>query len=176
MKQLKRDMKNGISKDVAFTKFVYRNGDQKKGSRVLALFPEPQYAEKYATANTVLISIYGLLTCFGLLGLSVQFIHLPLGWFLFLLTIGLLLPALVLYLLYKKNAGAYIFLAFLLVKGIFDLLRQTDQTTLFMGIAINMGLLLFVVILKQKMFPYQNFFNTKKDTSGLYIYKEAVTA
>ncbi|MFY9143085.1 hypothetical protein [Sulfuricurvum sp.] len=176
MKQLKKDIKNGIGKDEAFTKFISRNGDQKKGSRVLSIFPEQLYAEKYSTANKILMTIYGLLTLVGLLGLGVQFMHLPLTWFLFLLTIGFLLPALVLYLLYKKNAGAYMFLAFLLVKGMLDLLRQNDQTTVLIGFAINAGLLIFVVILKQKMFPYQNFFNTKKDTNGLYIYKDPVTA
>ncbi|MDD2779954.1 hypothetical protein [Sulfuricurvum sp.] len=176
MKQLKKDLKNSMDKDEAFIKFINRNGDQKKGSRILSLFPEPKYAEKYAKANKILITIYGLLSLFAILGLSVQFAHLPPLWLLFLLTIGVLLPALVLYLLYKKNAGAYMFLAFLLVKGIFDLLRQSDQSMILIGIVVNLGLLIFVVILKQKMFPYQNFFNTKKDTNGLYIYKEAVTA
>ncbi|MDD5051431.1 MAG: hypothetical protein PHO27_01720 [Sulfuricurvum sp.] len=176
MKQLKKDIKTGMNKDVAFTKFVFRKGDQKKGSRVLALFPEPKYAEKYAKENKILIIIYGLLSLFALLGLSVQFAHLPPLWLLFLLTIGFLLPALVLYLLYKKNAGAYMFLAFLLVKGILDLLRQNDHSIILIGILVNLGLLIFVVILKQKLFPYQNFFNTKKDENGLYIYKDAVTA
>ena len=56
MKQLKKDIKNGIGKDEAFTKFISRNGDPKKGSRVLALFPEQLFAEKYAKANKILIT------------------------------------------------------------------------------------------------------------------------
>lgn len=174
MKQLKKDLKNSVDKDEAFKKFLNRNGDQKKGSRILSLFPEPKYAEKYEKANKILITIYGLLSLFAILGLSVQFAHLPPLWLLFLLTIGVLLPALVLYLLYTKNAGAYMFLAFLLVKGIFDLLRQSDQSMILIGIVVNLGLLIFVVILKQKMFPYQNFFSTKKDANGLYVYKDTI--
>lgn len=176
MKQLKKDIKTGMNKDEAFTKFINRNGDPKKGSRVIALFPEDQYVKKYGSANKILMIIYSILSFFSIVGLIVQFSHLPTLWFLFLLAISLLLPVLVVYQLSKKNVVGYLVLAFLLFKGMLDLLRQNDQTTILIGFTINIGLLIFVIILKQKIFPYQNFFNTKKDANGLYIYKEAVTA
>lgn len=171
MKQLKKDLKNGMSKDEAFTNLINRNGDQKQGSRILALYPEPQYAQKCNTANKILIIIYSLLSLFAILGLLINYIHLSFALLLFLFAIGVLLPAVVIYLLYKKNAAAYIFLAFLLIKGMIDVFRQKDQSIILVSIIINLILLIFVVILKYKLFPYQNFFNTKKDANGIYIYK-----
>jgi hypothetical protein len=171
MKQLKKDLKNGMSKDEAFANLINRNGDQRQGSRILALYPEPQYAQKYNTANKILIIIYSLLSLFAILGLLINYIHLSFAILLFLFTIGALLPAVVIYLLYKKNAAAYIFLAFLLIKGMIDVFRQKDQSIILVSIIINLILLIFVVILKYKLFPYQNFFNTKKDANGIYVYK-----
>lgn len=171
MKQLKKDIKNGVNKDEAFTNLINRNGDQKQGSKILALYPEPQYAKKYNTANKVLILIYGLLSLLAILGLLINFIHLSPSNLLFLFAIGALLPSVVIYFIYKKNAAGYIFLAFLLAKGMIDVFRQKDQSIILISIVINLTLLIFVVILKYKLFPYQNFFNTKKDANGLYVYK-----
>lgn len=173
MKELRKDIKNGISKDEAFKNYLNRGGDAKKGSRYLSYIPEGQFADKYLIANNMLLSVYGVLSVMGLVALLPQLLSLPPVGIIIVLLIGLLIPGVILYLIYKKNAVGYFILAFFCLKGIVDSFRvyQEDPGSVWVGVTINLILLIFVVILKKKIFPYQNFLNVKKNENGHYLYR-----
>ena len=179
MRELKADIKSGLSKDRAFASFKRRGGDAKRGARYLAILSEPAYAEKYVLANNFLIAIYLILLITGLSGQLPQLLAQPPASALFALAASMLLPVLVLYFLYKKNAIGYWVLALFSAKGVLDSFAAhkegTDFTGVGIAIAINLLLLVFAVSLKNKIFPYQSFFNTKKDKDGHCIYQPQPT-
>jgi hypothetical protein len=54
------------------------------------------------------------------------------------------------------------------IKGILDSLKLIESSPKWfvIGVTVNLAMLVFVVILKKKLFPYQNFFNSKKTNEG----------
>ncbi len=173
MKELKKAVKKGKSKDAAFERLKNRRGDLKKGSAYLARIPEKEFADKYSVANNVFLAIYGILACIGFLALIPDLVNFSALALLFILGLGLIIPVWILYLIYHKNALGYLLFAVFSFKAIFDSFRSLpdDLFAVLVGVIMNVLLLTFVVILKKKLFPYQNFFNTKKDADGLVIYK-----
>ena len=95
----------------------------------------------------------------------------------FVLGISLLIPSAVVWMLIKKQALGYVILCFFLLKGILDSFKDEnpDQNLLYIGIAINLAIMGYAIFLKLKLFPFQNFFNTRKDDNGVFIYKKNLT-
>ena len=173
MRSLKQDIKDGLGKEEAFDNVKIRGGNLKKASRYLARLPDSSNTDKYNLANNVLIFLYLAWEGFGLLFFDFTKLELPVGLVVVFFAIVLFPHVIVTYLLLKKNANGYMFLSFLYCYSItrmFDVYQEDPTSTLICAVIV-VSLLIFVVTLKGKLFPYQNFFNTKKDDNGHYIFK-----
>lgn len=173
MKQLKKDIKNGVSKEEAFDRIKTRGSDVLKASRFLANIPDPDLADEYAGKNKILVYIYGFMVFIGLLTIipKITSFNISIGIPLFLFT--LLLPGVILYLLYKQRAVSYLLIVFISFKGIFDSLKDYSESPaiVLIGITLNIFFIIYAIYLKNKTFPYQNFFNTKKNSDGYVIFQ-----
>jgi len=173
MRTLRQDIKDGLRKEEAFDNVKVRGGNFKKASRYLARLPDSSYADKYNLANYLLIFLYLSWEGFGLFYFDFTGLELPVGLIIFVIAIGLFPHVVVTYLLLKKNANGYIFLSFLYCYSISKMfgVYQEDPTSTLICAVIVASLLIFTVTLKGKIFPYQNFFNIKKDDNGYFIFK-----
>ena len=173
MRTLKQDIKDGLTKEKAFDNVKVRGGNLKKASRYLARLPDSSYADKYNLANYLLIFLYLSWEGFGLLYFDFTGLELPIGLIMLVIAIGLFPHVIVTYLLLKKNANGYIFLSFLYCYSIFKMFgvyHEDPMSTLICAVIV-VSFLILAVTLKGKLFPYQNFFNTKKDDNGYFIFK-----
>ena len=172
MKIVKRLLKEGENKKSIFEKALAEGLNLKKVSKYLAMYPDSEESESYNKANNILIGVYSVLVLLGLLGAMPILSELPVGAILGVLAFALLIPGVVIYCIYKKQSIGYLMLCFFLFKGILDLFKgyESDPAGVWVGVAINACLIVYVVILKNKLFPYQNFFNTKKNNEGFAIF------
>jgi len=173
MKQLKKDIKAGMSKDDAFKSLKNRGGKAKQASAYLARLSEPSLVQKYSKANYTLIIAYGLITFVSILAVLPQLSSFSVGGILSILALDLLIFGFIAYMVYKGQAYGYIIVAVFMAKGCLGLIGgyQNEPTTIgLVFLAINIAILVFAVTLKGKLFPKQNFFNLKKDESGNYIF------
>ncbi|MES0489949.1 MAG: hypothetical protein ABUK01_08165 [Leptospirales bacterium] len=178
MKIVKRLIKEGVDKKEIFAKASDEGLNPKKVSRLLAMYPDVEESEKYNKANNILIGIYIVMVLFGILGAASMLNELPTEAILGILAFALLIPIAVIYILYKKQALGYLVLSFFLIKGITDSIKeyQTDPVAVWIGVGLSACLIVYAVILKIKLFPHQNFFNTKKDSDGIVIFTKDVTS
>jgi hypothetical protein len=178
MKIVKRLLKEGENKESIFEKASAEGLNPKKVSKYLAMYPDAEESENYNRANNVLIGIYSVLVLLGLLGAAPILSELPTGAILGVLAFALLIPSAVIYCIYKKQSIGYLILCFFLFKGILDSFKEyeADPVGVWVGVAINVCLIIYVVILKNKLFPHQNFFNTKKDAEGISIFTKDLTS
>ena len=172
MKTVKKQLAAGLSKIEIFEKASIDGLNLKKVSKYLAMFPDSEESLKYNKANNILIGIYSILVILGLLGSLSMLSSLPLAGIIAVLLFALLIPAAVIYSIYKKQSIGYIILCFFLLKGILDSFKgyEADPTSVLIGVSINVALIIFIIILKSKLFPHQNFFNTKKGDDGFAVY------
>jgi hypothetical protein len=178
MKIVKRLFKEGENKESIFEKASAEGLNPKKVSKYLAMYPDTEESEKYNRANNILIGIYSVLVLLGLLGAAQALAELPVGAILGVLAFALLIPGAVIYCIYKKQSIGYLVLCFFLFKGILDSFKgyEADHIGFWVGVAINVCLIVYVVILKNKLFPHQNFFNTKKNEEGVSIFTKDLTS
>ncbi|WP_163932742.1 hypothetical protein [Paraferrimonas sp. SM1919] len=178
MKIVKRLLKEGENKASIFEKASAYGLNPKKVSKYLAMYPDSEESKKYNRANNILIGIYSVLFLLGLLGAVPILSELPVGAMLGVLAFALLIPSAVIYCIYKKQSIGYLILCFFLFKGIFDSFKgyEADPVGVWVGAAINVCLIVYVVILKNKLFPHQNFFNTKKNDEGVSIFTKDLTS
>ncbi|WP_332419115.1 hypothetical protein [Vibrio metschnikovii] len=178
MKIVKRLLKEGENKMSIFEKALAEGLNPKKVSKYLAMYPDAEESEKYNRANKILIGIYSVLVLLGLLGAAPILSELPNGAILGVLAFALLIPVAVINCIYKKQSIGYLILCFFLFKGILDSFKgyEADPVGVWVGGAINISLIIYVVILKNKLFPHQNFFNTKKNDEGVSIFTKDLTS
>jgi hypothetical protein len=172
MKIVKRLLKEGESKNNIFDQATGKGLNPKKVSKYLASHPDKEEAEKYSRANNMLIGIYSVVVLLSMLGAVSMISELPRAAIYGVLAFSLLIPAVVIYCIYKKQSIGYLLLCFFLVKGIIDSFKEyeADPTGVLVGVAISGSLLIYVIVLKIKLFPYQNFFNTKKNSEGIAVF------
>jgi hypothetical protein len=172
VKVIKKQLAAGLSKKEIFEKASVEGGNLKKVTKYLAMFPDDDESKKYNKANNILIGVYTLLVIIGLLGSISMISELPPIGIALVLSFGLLIPATVIYCIYKKQSLGYLILCFFLFKGVLDSFKgyESDPASVWIGVSINVVLLIFIVVLKSKLFPHQNFFNTKKDSDGFAVY------
>ena len=172
MKAVKKQLSAGLGKNEIFEKASVDGLNLKKVSKYLAMFPDSDESLKYNKANNILIGIYSILVIIGLLGSASMFSSIPPAGLVAVLLFALLIPAAVIYSIYKKQSIGYLILCFFLFKGILDSFKgyEAEPTSVLIGVSINAALIIFIVILKNKLFPHQNFFNTKKDNDGFSVY------
>jgi len=178
MKIVKRLIKEGVDKKEIFAKATDEGLNPKKVSRLLAMYPDAEESEKYNKANNILIGIYSVLVLLGILGATSMLSELPPEAILGIIAFALLIPIALVYVIYKKQSLGYLALSFFLIKGITDSFKEyeTDPTSVWIGVGLSVCLIGFAVILKNKLFPHQNFFNTKKDSDGIYIFTKDLTS
>jgi uncharacterized membrane protein len=172
MKIVKRLLKEGANKKDIFEQASNEGLNPKKVSKYLAMYPDPEESGKYNKANNVLIGIYSVLVLLGLLGAAPMLLGLPTAAVFGVLAFALLIPGAVIYCIYKKQSIGYLILCFFLFKGILDSFKgyEADPTGVWVGIVINTCLIVYVVFLKNKLFPHQNFFNIRKNSDGISIF------
>lgn len=178
MKLVKRLMKEGVNKEEIFARASEEGLNLKKVSKYLAMYPDQEESETYGKANNILIGVYSLLVLFGLLGAAPLLAELPPAAMLGVLAFALLIPGVVINGIYKKQSIGYLLLSFFLLKGIIDSFKdyQSDPMTVWIGVGINLCLIVYVVILKNKLFPHQNFFNSKKNSEGIALFTKNLTS
>ena len=172
MKISKKQLAAGLSKKEIFEKASVEERDLKKVSQYLAMFPDKEESKKYNKANNILLGIYALLTIMSLFGLSSMFSELPLIVSILAQSFDLLIFGTVIYFVSKKMSVGYFLLSFFVFKGALNAFKgyESDPASVWFALFINIALLIFIVVLKRKLFPHQNFFNTKKDSDGFAIY------
>lgn len=178
MKIVKRLLKEGENKNSIFEKASVEGLNPQKVSKYLAMYPDAEESKKYNRANNILIGVYSVLVLLGLLGAAPILSELPVGAMLGILAFALLIPGAVIYCIYKKQSIGYLILCFFLLKGILDSFKEyeADPIWVWVGVAINSCFIVYVVILKNKLFPHQNFFNTKKNAEGISIFTKGLTS
>jgi uncharacterized membrane protein len=177
MKLVKRLMKEDLSKQEIFERASEEGLNLKKVSKYLAMYPDPEESKKYNKANRVLIGIYAALVILSIIGAISMVMDLPPAAILGVLAFSLLIPGVVIYCIYKKQSIGYLILCFFLLKGIIDIFKdyQADPAGVWLGAGISLCLIVYVVVLKNKMFPHQNFFNTKKNSDGISVFTKDLT-
>ena len=68
-------------------------------------------------------------------------------------------------------------LCFFMFKGILDSFKsfEQDPIAVYIAVAINIAIMGYAAFLKVRLFPFQNFFNTRKDENGIFIYQNNLT-
>lgn len=178
MKIVERLLKEGENKNIIFEKASDEGLNPKKVSKYLAMYPDADDAEKYNKANNILIGIYSVFVLLGLLGVAPMLSELSIAAILGVLAFALLIPGAVIYFIYKKQSIGYLIICFFLFKGILDSFKgfESDPTGVLVGIIANTCLIVYVIILKNKLFPHQNFFNTRKNDEGIAIFTKDLTS
>ena len=178
MKIVKRLLKEGENKKTIFDQATEEGLNPKKVSKYLAMYPDKEESEKYNRANNILIGIYSVMVLLSMLGAVSMISELPQAAIYGVLAFALLIRAAIIYCIYKKQSIGYLLLCFFLFKGILDSFKeyQADPTGVLVGIAISASLLIYVIVLKSKLFPYQNFFNTKKNNEGIAVFSKDLTS
>ena len=172
MKIVESLMKEGVDKKEIFKIALEEGLPQKKVSRNLAIHPDKDIAKKYSKANFLLLCLYSVMVLIGLLsviGIAAKF---SLGVIAGLLCFSMLIPSFIIYSIFNNQSIGYFLLCFFLFKGILDSVKflESNPKWFLIGVIVNLAMLVFVVILKKKMFPYQNFFNSKKTSEGVYVF------
>lgn len=177
-KVVKGLMKDGAPKVEIFSRASQEGMNLKKVAKYLAIYPDRDESERYHRANGILIGLYIAFIFFGLLGAAPLLSGLSLNWIIISIGIALLIPSALVYSIYKKQSFGYMVLCLLLVKGVLDMLKdyQADQSAALVGVGINIALIFYVYTLKKKLFPYQNFLNTRKGDDGLVIFSKSSAA
>lgn len=136
------------------------------------MFPDDEESKKYHKANNILLGIYTLLTMMSLFGLISTLSGMSPTVIAVALSFDILILAAVIYCISKKQSLGYLILCFFLFKGAMDSFRgyESDPTSVWVSVFINIALVIFIVVLKRKLFPHQNFFNTRKDSDGFAVY------
>ncbi|RVU85575.1 hypothetical protein EOL70_06390 [Leucothrix sargassi] len=172
MKIVKQFLKEGVNKKDIFEKAMDEGLNSKRVSKYLAKRPDVEEAKKYEKANYILIGIYAVTVLLGLLNVIPLFKELSLPAALGLLAFSLLIPAALIYAIFIKDPVGYFVLAFLFIRGVllsFSNL-EVDPVGAGIDIAVSIGLVIYIVILKGKLFPYQSFFHTKKADDGTTVF------
>lgn len=175
MKQLKDDIKSGMSKEEAFESYKQRGGDNtKKASTYLSYRPDPQLLKKYSIANYVLIFLFSLRTlaiAFTSIGMLINSSYLGVLIPVFLIELGLYIA--VLFFLFRGIAGAYFAVIILtmnpLIKSIGAFLNETSMATV-APMVITASVIVLAIYIKLKLFPFQSFLHGKKDSDGNRIF------
>jgi hypothetical protein len=170
MKQLKKDLKNGKSKNEVLKDFQERGNENiTKAVMYLNSIPDELIAKKYALANNILLGLYSIVS---ILILAVTFAQTKSSFILIDVAVFITMA----FFIAKKKAWAYLVLAFLMVRSILNVLKPylAEPTT---GGLVMMSIFAFIfifaLVLKVKLFPKQNFLNTKKDENGSLIFNHS---
>ena len=167
MKQLKIDLKEGLSKDQALKNCMERDSQNRnKAISYLASIPDITNAQKYSFANNILIGIYSIVD------LSIILMKLITAGFSFIV-IDLIVYIFITYFLFKKKAFAYIFLGTLMVyysRAVLVPYLKEPTTIGLLFLLTYVFILIYALVLKMKLFPNQNLFNLKKDKKGTLIF------
>ncbi|MCP5346318.1 MAG: hypothetical protein R3F41_16970 [Gammaproteobacteria bacterium] len=172
IKTLREDLRKGLSKTQAFERLVDNDGDINKGAKILSLVPDREIAANLKLPNSLLISIYSFLVVLNFIGLSPQLMQLPTDVIIIALIVGLLLPVTSIYLLFRMNPIGYLLVAFLMFRATLEsiVLLQSNFLSGLVLMGIGAGVMVYAIVMKLKLFPFQNIFHTKKSTNGSRIF------
>lgn len=182
MKSVWKSLKTGVNKHEIFDRAIADGLMPKKVAKVISRSPDAEDARKFEYANIVLASLYTALVLHGFYIAIPILKTLPASWIgptlalalALALAFALLLPVIVIGNIIQKRPIGYILLCIFLAQDIFDSLAELEAypTLVLSQVAINTGLIIFAFTLKNKLFPYQNFFHMKKDEQGLAVFSK----
>lgn len=178
MKELKQDIKKGMSKNEAFENFKNRESGNtkkiKKASSYLANIPASIILKKYSKKNYILMTIYAFISILSLLASLTQATSLSLSILLPLFAIDIGVVAVILFFLYKGNALAYFILSFFMIRALIksvEIYLNEPSLAIIIFLGIYTFIIIFAIYLKLKLFPQQNLFNSRKDKDGNFIFE-----
>lgn len=176
MKIVRKLLKEGKNKQEIFDKTTNEGFKQKKVAKCLARYPDPEEAEKYKKANMVLVGL-----CVALILLRVTTLALLSAEFASVVVLAAAIPLVIVcvatYFIFKMQPSGYLILCYFLAISTFhsfNLIQSNPRSTL-LAISMSVFLIIYAVVLKYKIFPYQNFGNTMKDSDGIPIYTKDLT-
>ncbi len=176
MKIVRNLLKEGKTKQEIFEKASDEGLKQKKVAKYLARHPDPEEAEKYNKANMLLVGL-----CVVLVLLRVWTISLLSIEFTSVVVLAAVFPLVILcaatYYIFKMQPSGYLILCYILAIGILNSFKLIPSYPLPILLAISMSIILIIyaVVLKYAIFPYQNFSNSMKDSDGIPIYTNDLT-
>lgn len=142
--------------------------DHKKVSLKLAYTADAPLAQQYRNDIRILMAYLGLLSLTSISALVwVGFETTEMIYYI-MAGVAVLLTALMMYALMKNRAGAYLGIISLTALSCFQALKMVKEAPAIVIVCLVLNLILIAMAarLKFKLFPNQNYFNTKKDETG----------
>jgi len=172
LKRIKEILKTGLSKEEAFQQAAEENLDLIKVARHLASFADQKEIEENKLLHRIFVGILVLNVLinapyfFELLAqINSLAVIIPL--------IVIALPIWIIYSVFRGQAIGFYIYAFFTVRGLPSNFEGYEGNEFSSWILFSLWLMLLVysVYLKNKLLPYQNYFNTKKDEDGYSVYR-----
>ncbi|WP_010387219.1 hypothetical protein [Pseudoalteromonas rubra] len=173
-RQVKKLFYSGLSKEEVYRKLSTENYNPVKVSRVLSQILEKDTLQMNKKVH---IGFVISLCVFYLTHLAILIIGdgltSSLSEVLFYSVLGLIIPSIVVFTIYKGHIGGFYLLCFFLFKGVLDDLAIFEQNPFVISVAVSFNVVLFcfAVYVKNRLYPYQSFFHNKKDIHGNYVFK-----
>ena len=179
MKQLRKDLKSGMSKEVAYKSLIARDGNPKKGAQYLSLLPDRETFKELRRANIMLIGIWLLVVLSNLVGVLfvesgvlAQSSETSYTVLFIVLAIVLAIQLIPVFMLVTGHALGYFLLSFLIFRAILSNIENVpvDPIGSWLTVGVLVGLFAYTLKMKLKMFPFQNLVHTKKYSNGYKIF------
>lgn len=175
MRQLKKDVIEGMDKDQALEAYLARGGDPMRGTMILSAYPDAASRRRYTYANYWLVAMCAALAVINWT-ISKQLV-VPTSATAqdqaFSGALSILVPAITLWLVYRMRSVGYLMMTFLGFTGVLKFIRLADEVDalLIVSLMLCVTMTISALIMRQKLFPYQNFLGIKKDENNHFIYK-----
>ena len=173
-KQVKKLLSSGFSKDEVYRKLRSEDCNPLKVSKILSQIPEK---DTLKMNKKIHIGFVISLCVFYLTHLAIFIIGngltTSMSEVLFFSALGLILPSVMVFAVYKAHIVGFYLLCLFLFKGALEDLALFEQAPFIIGVAVSLNVVLFgfTIYVKNKLFPYQSFLHNKKDVSGKYVFK-----
>ncbi len=173
MKVEKIKLKDGISKQTIFEEAIERGVGKKKVSRFLSNYPAKPVKSVYRNLNFLLLALYWANAIFGSVIMLPHLAgQLGLSGAATFGAIALSLVSIVSFFILRMNAWIYLLLIIFMVKGIFEVVSSDFGSHYidFIDLAYKTTVLSLSIYLKFKLFPFQNFIQTRKKETGEFYF------
>jgi hypothetical protein len=171
--RIKSMLDDGTTKSDVFKILKDENFNPIKVSKYLAYIPDKEAINNYKNHHLGLVISLAVFYLIFILTFAISTgLSSSVQEFLFYFAIGAAIPSIIIFSIYKAKAGGFLILCFFLSKGIIESLPSLSDAPVesSIGIGLNIFFIVYSIFLKNKFYPNQNFFNTKKSGDGTYVY------
>lgn len=178
MKQLRDALKKGKSKVDAHSEWIEAGGDPKKSAKYLASFPDQVDREKYRSLQIAFLCLYGLFALAGVVSyLPALLSELPGSVIVIVLVIRVAIPAAIIWEIARGRVTGYFVFILLALLGMSQMMPEEGLIPLetWIDFGLTAVLIIFAVIVKTKIYSFQNLFHSKKNEDGCLVFTSDLT-